>query len=167
MTVRSASRRLSVLSLAGVLGWVLIGCTPAPPSSPPTAAPPSPSPSASRPFVPPPAELGEEGYDPVLISFCIDEELVLGIEARLITKKVQPPAAERQMRAGVRIAARQAAILKNEGHGQAAGAVRAWSQALLESSRLLGDGVETFEALDPATRALVRVNRYLDCEVDA
>jgi len=117
--------------------------------------------------VPPPSELGEGGYDPVLVSFCIDEELVLGIEARLITKKVQPQAAERQMRAGVRIAARQAAILKDEGHGQAAASVRAWSEALLESSRLLGDGVETFEALDPATQALVRVNRYLDCELDA
>ncbi len=162
MSVPSVVRLLVPITLA----WLLAGCEPSPGPVSPTATR-TPSPSPSRPFVPPPSELGAGGYDPVLIGFCIDEERALGIEARLITQHVPPRIAEQRMREGARIASGQARILANEGHRAAAAAVRAWAAALLESGRLLGDGVETFEALDPATRALVKVNRYLDCELDA
>jgi hypothetical protein len=105
--------------------------------------------------------------DQVLINFCVQQERVLGIEARLVTSHVAPGGAATRLQEASKIAEAQVRPLRAHGYGAQAAAVKEWSRQLAVSADRAATGMDPFDALHPATSALGTVSRLIDCELDA
>ena len=135
-----------------------------------TASPPARSPAA-RPGQPTPSPSGIEikpgtYVDPVVVSFCVTEERIIGMEARIITDRFNVRGAQRAFRRAAREAAGQVPILEQGDRPEAAQTVRRWVAALERGPELIARGRDGYEALKPAIAALDRVDDALSCELD-
>ena len=135
-----------------------VGPTTGPLPSPPTGAP-SPSPSG--------IEIRPGQYlDPVAVAFCVTEERIIGIEARIIQDELTPKGARRAFLKAARMAAGQVPILVGGDRPKAAAATERWAAALREGAELAAGGEEGYEALKPSIEALSRIHKHLSCELD-
>lgn len=116
---------------------------------------------------PPGVGIGADQYvDPVVVSFCIAQERIIGVEAKIITERFGSQGTQQAFRRAARMAERQVPILIEGDRPQAARAVKRWEAALRKGALLTSRGLEGYEALKPAIAALNEVNDQLSCELD-
>jgi len=158
-----------------LLGCVLLGCLlltacdgatdPAAPRATALAGPEDSSGGVTGPSNTPAPDSPRDSADPVLYTYCLTEEHVVGIEARLLDKPTDR--AIKDLKKAQAFVYAQAAALAEDDRTAQANAVRAWGNAFDQSIRLLRGSADPFDALMPATEALGRVGYLIDCEVDA
>jgi len=152
------------LFLASLLPLLLAACgSPETPSGTTLSTPLTSAPSATRPT--PTPDSPRDDFDPVLYTYCLAEEHIVGIETRLLDKP--PPQASRDLREAQVLVYEQAKALAEDARPAEARAVQAWGDAFERSIARMRLGDDPFDALMPATQALGKVGALIDCEVDA
>jgi len=119
---------------------------------------------ASSPSASPTPESPNDDPEDVLYRYCLTEEHIIGIETRLLDKPANQAALA--LREAQAFAYAQSTALAKAGRTKQAAAVRAWGHAFDQSIVRMRRGADPFDALMPATRALGKVGKLIECEVD-